>query len=48
MRGGSIAATFLFSVIYLKMKVKLNHIVGSGLAVLGVVAVGLAHILFSP
>ena len=46
-RGGSIIATFALSICFLKMKVKLNHIVGSGLALVGMVIVGASGLLFS-
>lgn len=47
MRGGTIATTFLFTVIYLKQKAHKNQIFGSGLAVIGVLLVGAANLAFS-
>jgi drug/metabolite transporter (DMT)-like permease len=47
MRGGTIATTFLFTVIYLKQKALKNQILGSGLAVIGVLIVGAANLIFS-
>ncbi len=46
MRGGSIATTFMFSVLYLKMKAKSFHVFGSSLAILGLFMVGLSSFLF--
>lgn len=47
MRGGSIATTFFFSIIFLKIKAKKYQIVGSILAFLGILVVGLSAVLFS-
>lgn len=47
MRGGTIATTFLFTIIYLKQKAHKNQIVGSGLAVIGVLIVGAANLIYS-
>lgn len=47
MRGGTIATTFLFTILYLKQKARRNQIVGSGLAVVGVLLVGVANLAFS-
>jgi drug/metabolite transporter (DMT)-like permease len=47
MRGGTIATTFLFTVLYLKQKARRNQLIGSGLAVIGVLIVGAANLAFS-
>jgi drug/metabolite transporter (DMT)-like permease len=47
MRGGTIATTFLFTIVYLKHKSQRNQLVGSGLAVVGVLIVGAANLIFS-
>jgi drug/metabolite transporter (DMT)-like permease len=46
-RGGSLVATFALSICFLKMKVKANHIVGSALALVGILIVGASGLLFS-
>jgi drug/metabolite transporter (DMT)-like permease len=46
-RGGSIVATFVLSICFLKMKVKLNHIIGCALALVGILIVGATGLLFS-
>ena len=47
MRGGSIVTTLLFSVIFLKVKVMKNQILGAVLALAGVGVVGLSNMVFS-
>lgn len=47
MRGGTIATTFFFSVVILKMKAEKHHALGSGLAFLGILLVGLSDLVFS-
>ena len=47
MRGGTIVTTFLFSLIFLKMKAKKNQIAGSALAFLGVLIVGITSLAYS-
>jgi drug/metabolite transporter (DMT)-like permease len=47
MRGGTIATTFLFTVIYLKQKGHKNQMFGSGFAILGVLIVGAANLIYS-
>ena len=47
MRGGTIVTTFLFSMIFLKMKAKRNQKVGSALAFLGVLTVGIASLAYN-
>jgi len=46
-RGGSLIATFVLSICFLKMKIKLNHIVGCGLALVGILIVGATGLIFS-
>lgn len=46
MRGGTIATTFFFSVILLKMKPKRYQIVGSLLTFIGILIVGLSNLIF--
>lgn len=46
MRGGTIITTFLFSKLILKLKVNNYQILGSGLAIIGVVVVGISNIAF--
>lgn len=43
MRGGTIATTFMFSVFFLKAKVLRHQLIGSLLALVGVVIVGMAN-----
>lgn len=47
LRGGTIVTTLLFSIIFLKFKVRQHHLLGSGLALLGVLVVGFSNIFFS-
>jgi drug/metabolite transporter (DMT)-like permease len=46
-RGGTIATTLFFSIFYLKNKAKRHQIVGSSLAILGVVIVGISNVIYS-
>ena len=46
MRGGTIATTFLFTVIYLKQRAKRNQMLGSLVTVIGVLIVGAANLIF--
>ena len=46
MRGGTIATTFLFTVIYLKQRAKRNQMLGSLVTVIGVLVVGAANLIF--
>lgn len=46
-RGGAILATFVLSIFMLKMKVKINHIVGSLMALIGIIIVGGSGLIFS-
>jgi|LakMenEpi03Aug12_release.lakeMendotaPanAssembly.Ray.scaffolds.fasta_scaffold710735_2 drug/metabolite transporter (DMT)-like permease len=47
MRGGTIVTTFVFSITILKIKVQPKMIIGSSLAVVGVVVVGVSNLMFS-
>ncbi len=47
MRGGSIVTTFIFSILFLKIKVMKNQIFGAFLALLGVAIVGFSNKFFS-
>jgi drug/metabolite transporter (DMT)-like permease len=47
MRGGAIVTTFIFSIIFLKMKAQRNQIAGSILALIGVFIVGTSSLIFS-
>jgi drug/metabolite transporter (DMT)-like permease len=47
MRGGSIVTTFIFSIIFLKIKVMKNQVAGAALALFGVMIVGLSNMVFS-
>lgn len=47
MRGGTIVTTFLFSIFFLRIKVKKNQIIGSALALIGVLIVGISNMAFS-
>lgn len=47
MRGGTIATTLLFTIIYLKQKAHKNQLMGSGLAVVGVLIVGAANLIYA-
>lgn len=47
MRGGTIATTFLFSYLYLKMKMKRHHIFGVVLAIFGILVIGSNSLIFS-
>lgn len=46
-RGGTIATAFFFSVVYLKNRSKRHQIVGSALAVIGVIVVGVSNVIYS-
>jgi drug/metabolite transporter (DMT)-like permease len=47
MRGGTIVTTLMFSIIFLKVKVMKNQVFGAGLALFGIIVVGLSNMLFS-
>ena len=47
MRGGTIVTTFLFSILFLKSKVKKSQIVGSLFALIGVTIVGASNMIFT-
>lgn len=47
MRGGSIVTTFIFSIIFLKIKVMKNQVAGAALALFGVMVVGFSNMIFS-
>ena len=47
MRGGAIVTTFIFSIIFLKMKAQRNQIFGSIFALIGVLIVGASSLNFS-
>jgi drug/metabolite transporter (DMT)-like permease len=47
MRGGSVATTFLFTVLYLKQKARRNQIFGSIMTIFGVLIVGGANLIYS-
>ena len=47
MRGGTIVTTFIFSIVFLKAKVKKSQIAGCILAFAGVTIVGLSNMVFS-
>jgi drug/metabolite transporter (DMT)-like permease len=47
MRGGTIATTFMFSVLYLKIKPQKKQILGSILTFAGVLAIGIENMIFS-
>lgn len=47
MRGGTIVTTFLFSIVFLKSKVQKHQILGSALALFGVLIVGTSNMIFS-
>ena len=47
LRGGGIATTFFFSVVFLKSKVLKQQVTGSILALLGISIVGLSNVVFS-
>ena len=46
-RGGAIATTFIFSTFFLKNKAKKNQIIGSILALLGVIIVGVSNVIYT-
>jgi drug/metabolite transporter (DMT)-like permease len=47
LRGGGIATTFFFSVVFLRAKVLKHQVAGSILALLGITIVGLSNLAFS-
>lgn len=47
LRGGGIATTFFFSVVFLRAKVLRHQVAGSVLALLGISIVGLSNMAFS-
>lgn len=47
MRGGAIVTTFIFSIIFLKIRVMKNQVLGAALALFGVMVVGLSNMVFS-
>lgn len=46
MRGGTIITTFIFSIIFLKLKIKNYQIVGAFMALIGCVIVGANNIIY--
>ena len=46
MRGGTIVTTFVFSIIFLKIKVMKNQVFGASLALIGVMIVGISNMIF--
>jgi drug/metabolite transporter (DMT)-like permease len=46
-KGGSIATTLLFSILYLKNRPKRSQIIGCCIAVLGIMVVGVSNVLYS-
>jgi drug/metabolite transporter (DMT)-like permease len=46
MRGGTIAATFFFSIVSLKMKAQKHQYIGSGLAIIGLMIVGISNFIY--
>lgn len=46
-KGGTIITTFLFSITLLKNPLLRRQLLGSALAVIGIVTVGLANVLFT-
>ena len=46
LRGGTIVTTFIFSLIILKIKARREQLIGSGMAILGVVIVGVSGLVF--
>lgn len=47
MRGGTIVTTFIFSIVFLKSKVQKHQILGSALALIGVLIVGTSNMVFA-
>lgn len=47
LRGGTIVTTLMFSILFLKFKARRHHLVGSAMAIVGVLVVGMSNILFS-
>jgi len=46
-QGGSIIATFIFSILFLKKPVFKKNLIGSILAFVGILIVGIANLIFS-
>jgi drug/metabolite transporter (DMT)-like permease len=46
LRGGAIVTTFIFSIIFLKIKVKRCQIAGAAMALFGVIVVGISNVAF--
>jgi drug/metabolite transporter (DMT)-like permease len=46
LRGGAIVTTFMFSILFLKIKVKRCQIVGAAMALFGVIVVGISNVAF--
>ena len=47
LRGGGIATTFFFSIVFLRAKVLRHQVAGSVFALLGITIVGLSNMVFS-
>lgn len=47
MRGGTIVTTFIFSMIFMKLKAKRSQVVGSAMALIGVLIVGASSLAFA-
>jgi drug/metabolite transporter (DMT)-like permease len=46
LKGGSVASTLLFSMFLLNARVNKYQLLGSALSLLGVIVVGISHIIF--
>lgn len=46
LRGGTIVSTFIFSIAFLKIKIKKCQILGAGLSLIGIIVVGISNVLF--
>jgi uncharacterized membrane protein len=47
MRGGTVLTTFIFSILFLKLKIKNFQLYGCALVLLGVIVVGVNNMVFS-
>lgn len=47
MRGGTVLMTFIFSLLFLKLKIKNFQLYGCGLVLIGVIVVGINNIIFT-
>lgn len=47
-RGGAIVTTYLFSVLFFKQEVKRKQVIGTSIALVGIIIIGVANVIYAP